>query len=765
MSALRRSVERARGGAADDDADDDRRRGRREGEAPAKKAAARRRPPAKKAPGQEGGTAAARRPPPPRPRPRRRRRRRRRRGQAAGQARPPQRLTCRAPRGRRDDPLAEYRAKRDPRADRRAGAGRPGSRCPAGDDDTFVVQEHHTPRGRTRRARALGPAAGARRRPEELGGAEGAADRAGRQPARRPHRGPPAGVRLLRRARSPPASTAAAHVTIWDAGRYATEKWDERHIIVHLRRPPAGRPLRAVPAGRRRLEHPQARRHAARAGADAPRRRCRCWPPPASCPPPTRTPRWGYEFKWDGVRAVAAVHGGVLALTSRKGTDITVRYPEVARLPDALAGHDAVVDGEIVAMDDRGRPDFGALQNRMHRTGPEVPRMAAAAPVTYLVFDLLRLGRRGPARPALRRAAGAARRARARRAPLGGHAVVPRAAGPTCWPPARRTGSRASSPSGWTRRTGPGCAAPTGARSRTSAPSRSSSAAGGRGRAGGPATIGSLLFGVPDDEGRLVYAGHVGTGFSDAGPARPAAHAHAARTTSPFDGDAAARGHPRRALGRARPGRRGGLRGLDGGRPAAAPVVARACGTTWSPTTWWWSREPGEAAGGDRRPARCRCPTWRRCSSRRSAFTKAQVIDYYVRDRAGAAAAPGRPAGHLHPLARRRRGADVLREEQRPARARVGAPGDHPEPGQLDRPGDARHGRAGVGRRPRLGGQPRRAGAARAAVAGRRRRRPAAARPAGARPRPRARTPGSPSAARSPSGWASGWRPTAWTRW
>ena len=49
-------------------------------------------------------------------------------------------------------------------------------------------------------------------------------------------------------------------------------------------------------------------------------------------------------------------------------------------------------------MDAGGRPDFGALQNRMHRTGPEVPRMAAAAPVTYLVFDLLRLGRRGPAR-------------------------------------------------------------------------------------------------------------------------------------------------------------------------------------------------------------------------------------------------------------------------------------------------------------------------------------------------------------------------------
>ncbi len=97
----------------------------------------------------------------------------------------------------------------------------------------------------------------------------------------------------------------------------------------------------------------------------------------ASCP--TDDAAWGYEFKWDGVRAVASrARAAVLALTSRKGTEITVRYPEVGRLPEALAGHDAVVDGEIVAMDSRGRPDFGALQNRMHRTGPEVPRMAAA---------------------------------------------------------------------------------------------------------------------------------------------------------------------------------------------------------------------------------------------------------------------------------------------------------------------------------------------------------------------------------------------------
>src|SRR3712207_56425 len=110
---------------------------------------------------------------------------------------------------------------------------------------------------------------------------------------------------------------------------------------------------------------------------------------PGELPPPGQDDAWGYEFKWDGVWAVAVVEAGGLALWARRGTGITVRYPELSRLPAALAGHDAVVDGEVVALDVRGRPDFGALQGRMHRTGPEVRRMAAAAPVTYLVFDLL----------------------------------------------------------------------------------------------------------------------------------------------------------------------------------------------------------------------------------------------------------------------------------------------------------------------------------------------------------------------------------------
>ncbi|MFA9446878.1 non-homologous end-joining DNA ligase [Egicoccus sp. AB-alg6-2] len=97
-----------------------------------------------------------------------------------------------------------------------------------------------------------------------------------------------------------------------------------------------------------------------------------------------------YEFKWDGVRALVAITAdGSLQLRSRNGVDITARYPELAGLPDAV-GSPAVLDGEIVAFDERGRPSFAALQPRMHLADPARAAQAAATrPVALLLFDLL----------------------------------------------------------------------------------------------------------------------------------------------------------------------------------------------------------------------------------------------------------------------------------------------------------------------------------------------------------------------------------------
>src|SRR3954470_9421272 len=97
---------------------------------------------------------------------------------------------------------------------------------------------------------------------------------------------------------------------------------------------------------------------------------------------------WGYEIKWDGVRAIAYVASGALRLESRNLNDVTARYPEVWGFADALDGHDAVLDGEVVAFDEHGRPSFERLQGRMHLASG-VEARSRLVPVVYMAFDLL----------------------------------------------------------------------------------------------------------------------------------------------------------------------------------------------------------------------------------------------------------------------------------------------------------------------------------------------------------------------------------------
>lgn len=99
---------------------------------------------------------------------------------------------------------------------------------------------------------------------------------------------------------------------------------------------------------------------------------------------------WAFEVKWDGMRAVAFATGGGLVLQSANLIDVTARFPELAPLGDALAGRSVVLDGELVAFDERRRPSFGRLQGRMHvGSAAEARRRVAVTPVTYLVFDVL----------------------------------------------------------------------------------------------------------------------------------------------------------------------------------------------------------------------------------------------------------------------------------------------------------------------------------------------------------------------------------------
>ena len=118
-------------------------------------------------------------------------------------------------------------------------------------------------------------------------------------------------------------------------------------------------------------------------------------PPPvspmlATAGSPPKGSAWAFEFKWDGVRAVTAVAGERVRATSRRGNEVTAGYPELQDLTELLDGRRVLLDGEIVALDEAGRPDFGTLQNRMHVRAPS-PELLERIPVSYVVFDLLHL--------------------------------------------------------------------------------------------------------------------------------------------------------------------------------------------------------------------------------------------------------------------------------------------------------------------------------------------------------------------------------------
>jgi len=99
-------------------------------------------------------------------------------------------------------------------------------------------------------------------------------------------------------------------------------------------------------------------------------------------------PGWLYEIKWDGVRALAWVEEGRVELRSRTGRLVTQQYPELAAVAGCVRARRAILDGEIVVLDRRGRGDFGRLQQRMHVRQPS-SKLLGSAPVTYYAFDLL----------------------------------------------------------------------------------------------------------------------------------------------------------------------------------------------------------------------------------------------------------------------------------------------------------------------------------------------------------------------------------------
>ncbi|WES65091.1 ATP-dependent DNA ligase [Microbacter sp. GSS18] len=236
--------------------------------------------------------------------------------------------------------------------------------------------------------------------------------------------------------------------------------------------------------------------------------------------------RWGErgghawaEVKWDGVRAVGIWDGKRLRLRARSGSDITAKYPELTEHDPGWGSTPAVVDGEIVALDERGRPSFPLLQNRMNLSRPEeIRREAPRTPVRYHLFDLLALDGRDAAPLPLAQ----------RRELL--EAVAAASEGPIDVPPVFDDTDEALAMSERFGLEGivvkdPASTYRRGERSdrwlKVKLTRTQEVVIGGirPGRGGRTGSIGSLLVGIPSPDG-LRYAGRVGSGFSDATLAR-----------------------------------------------------------------------------------------------------------------------------------------------------------------------------------------------------------------------------------------------------
>jgi len=102
-------------------------------------------------------------------------------------------------------------------------------------------------------------------------------------------------------------------------------------------------------------------------------------------------PDWSYEMKWDGIRVIAEVDEGVCRLWSRNSRDVSAGYPELLGLANAPGlALPAVLDGEIVTLDENGAPSFGLLQRRMHVRDPrQLAQLIKQVPVSVRLFDVL----------------------------------------------------------------------------------------------------------------------------------------------------------------------------------------------------------------------------------------------------------------------------------------------------------------------------------------------------------------------------------------
>ncbi|HVA09070.1 MAG TPA: non-homologous end-joining DNA ligase [Acidimicrobiales bacterium] len=184
----------------------------------------------------------------------------------------------------------------------------------------------------------------------------------------------------------PQGEYGGGQMTIWDTGHYDVEKWSDAEVkfVLHGTRA-VGSFVLFQTKDRNWMIH----RHGASTRADA--------LPDAIKPMlavagkvPADSEGWAFEIKWDGVRAILFIEGGRVRAQSRNDIDVTVSFPELADIGKFLGMTTCVLDGEIVALGDDGRPSFSRLQRRIHVSNQrEAKRRSTADPVSFVAFDLL----------------------------------------------------------------------------------------------------------------------------------------------------------------------------------------------------------------------------------------------------------------------------------------------------------------------------------------------------------------------------------------
>jgi DNA ligase D-like protein (predicted ligase)/DNA ligase D-like protein (predicted polymerase)/DNA ligase D-like protein (predicted 3'-phosphoesterase) len=303
----------------------------------------------------------------------------------------------------------------------------------------------------------------------------------------------------------PKGEYGAGKMVIWDTGTYETEKFNDippggpekgGEVIVTLHGNKIdGRYALIQTDGKNWLAHRMKEQKRPQAGDLAPMLATE------GSVDRLKSKQWAFEGKWDGYRVLVDANRGRLSLRSRRGRDVTHEYPQFEALAADLADHHVILDGEAVALDESGVPSFGEMQNRARSTRVE-----------YWAFDILHLDGRS-----LLRAKYSDRRCLLEALAEGGGLIVPDALpgdGPDAMEHAR------------TRRW-EGVIAKK--RDSTYQPGRRSSSwikdkiwntqevvIGGwrQGEGGRSSVIGALVLGIPEDGG-LHFAGRVGTGFTE----------------------------------------------------------------------------------------------------------------------------------------------------------------------------------------------------------------------------------------------------------